>query len=124
MGYLDNEQLIFALRAMAAKTSSAKLQVYSPFAEAVQKVGITFNAEESAEFTFLKNGTEETKALTYRPASIVLDEKNPGATQTAWVAKTTDSTKNEYRNVVLKLETPLSYGLGSLIYTLKSANWQ
>ena len=126
--YLDNEQVILALRAIRNSTSSAKLNVYTPFVEAVQKVAVSFNTEESAEFSFYKNGSEEkvTSAITYRPVTLVLDEKNPGATQTAWIAKKSDvsNTANTNRNVMLRLETPLSYGLGTLIYTLNSATYQ
>lgn len=128
LSYLDNEQVLLALRGVRNSTSSAKLNVYSAFAEAVQKVAWTFNAEVSAEFSFYKDGGEEkTKStITYRPVNVVLDEKNPGATQTAWIAKKpeTSSTANVNRNVILRLETPLSYGLGSLIYTLNSASYK
>ena len=121
--YLDNEELLFAIRGLSSSVSSAKLISYSPFANAVQTVGLTFSAEESASFTFLKNGAESTQTITYRPVSMVLNEKNPGATQTLWVAKTTDAANNAHRNVILKLQTPLSYSLGTLIYTLSSATY-
>ena len=32
-------------------------------------------------------------------------------------------TNNVYRNVMLRLETPLSYNLGTLVYTLKTAQF-
>lgn len=124
--YLDNEQVLFALRGVRTSTSSAKVLVYSPFVETVQRVSWTFSAEASEEFSFHKNGSEEKvkSTITYRPVSVVLDEKNPGATQTAWIAKPTDTANNINRNVILRLETPLSYGLGSLIYTLNSVSYQ
>ena len=126
--YLDNEQVLLALRAVPNRTTSAKLNVYSPFIETVQKLSWTFEADASAEFSFYKNGSEEKvkSTITYRPVKMVLDEKNPGATQTVWVAKKPESSSdtNVNRNVMLRLETPLSYGLGSLIYTLNSATYQ
>ncbi len=125
--YLDNDQLLFALRGISSDTSSAKLLVYSPFIKSVQTVSVAFSAAESAEFAFFKNGSAEkqTSTITYRPVSIVLDEINPGATQTAWIAKEPASTaKNEHRNVMLRLETPLSYSLGKLVYKLNSVSYQ
>ena len=89
-------------------------------------MSISFETETGAEFSFLyKNGSEEKSqhTITYRPVSIVLDEKNPGGTQTAWIAKTNDTTNNKYRNVMLRLDTPLSYSLGTLQYTLISATY-
>ena len=122
--YLDNEVLLFAARGLNSVVTSAKLISYSPFAKAVQTVGFNFAAEESASFTFLKNGEERTQTITYRPMTMVLNEKNPGASQTAWIAKTTDSQNNLHRNVILKLQTPLSYSLGTLVYTLASATYE
>lgn len=124
--YLDNEQLLFALRGIKNSTTSAKFLVYSPFSVAVQKVACSFSTEASAEFSFHKNGSEEKvkSAITYRPVTVVLDEQNPGATQTAWIAKTTTPTNNTNRNVMLRLETPLSYGLGTMVYTLSSVSYQ
>ena len=84
---------------------------------------MSFSAEKGDDFTFQQNGTETSTAIQFYPVSIALDEKNSGQTQTAWVAKTTNPSNNRYRNVVLRLEAPLSYGMGSLIYTLKSANF-
>ncbi len=122
--YLDNEQLLFATRGLSTSVSTAKLLSYSPFANAVQTVSLSFAQEESAAFTFLKNGVESTQTITYRPLSMVLDEKNPGATQTVWIAKTTEPANNAHRNVILKLQTPLSYNLGTLTYFLSSATYQ
>ena len=124
--YLDNEQVILALRAVRNTTTSAKLNVYSPFADAVQKLSLKFDGDTSAEFSFQKDGAETKSMITYRTATLVLDEKNPGATQTAWIAKQPESTtvSNTNRNIILRLETPLSYGLGTLIYTLNSASYQ
>lgn len=123
--YLDNEQLLAALRCVRNTTTSAKVNVYSPFVNAVQKVSVSFSADATKDFTLSKNGNETKETITYRPASIVLDERNPGATQTAWFAKYSGSnTSNQNRNVMLYLETPLPYSIGTMKYTLKSMNHQ
>lgn len=125
--FLDNEQILFALRGVRASTTSASLNIYTPFAQAVQKVALSTSTEtsknDSKDFTFLYNGEEVTKTITYRSFNVALDEKNPGATQVAWVAVKPENAPNKNHNMMLRLETPLSYGLGSLIYTLSSANY-
>ena len=122
--YLDNEQLLFALRGLSPTTaSSSSFSVYNAFADSVQKIKVAFSAETGADFEFLKNGVTVKDTISYYSTSISINSQNPGATQTAWIAKTVDSSKNTYRNVVLKLETPISYNLGTLVYTLTSANF-
>ena len=121
---IDNEQLLFALRGVNPSLSStAKFNVYSPFVKATQRIKATFASEEGADFNFVRNGVAVKEAIQYYPVSIVLEQKNSGATKTAWMAKSKDVQSNTYRNVILRLETPLSYSLGTLVYTLKSATF-
>ena len=123
--YLDNEQLLAALRCIRNSTTSAKVNVYSPFIDTVQAVSLTYAADVSKEFNLKKDGTDVKETITYRPVSINLDERNPGATQTAWYAKGEDvNGVNKYRNVMLYLKTPLAYGLGDMEYTLISMDYQ
>lgn len=125
--YLDNEQLILALRALSNSTMNASVNVYSPYVQKVQKVNLTLTDETAKDFSYTLNGTAETKSIAYKKASIVLGESNPGVTQTVYVAKSTvdssDPNKhvNQFRNMILYMETPLSYAFGSLTYTLISA---
>lgn len=134
--YLDNEQLLLALRALPATTSSANVLVYSPFVEAVQTINIatatTTNANTTSEtdasepFFYTVNGIvpEKGRKVAYRTLTLSIDDANPGATQTAWIAKMTDPAKNTNRNVILHLETPLAYALGTLVYDLRSADYK
>ncbi|MBR2023860.1 MAG: hypothetical protein IJ996_05045, partial [Clostridia bacterium] len=51
--YLDNEQLLFAVRCInTGANTSAKFRVYSPFAKTTQKINVSFGAEVSKDFTF------------------------------------------------------------------------
>ena len=121
---LDNEQILFALRGVnPSLSSSLKFNVYSPYVNATQSVKATFATEEGMDFSFTRNGAAIKETIQYYPVSVVLNEQNSGATQTAWITKSTGVQSNTYRNVVLRLETPLSYNLGSLVYTLKSATF-
>lgn len=122
--YLDNEQLLFAVRGINPTVSaSSKFSVYSPFSDSVQTVGVSFTNVQGADFELTKNGEAGKFELQYYPVSIALNAKNSGATQTAWYAKNTGNS-NPFHNVMLRLETPISYNLGKLIYTLKSATFE
>lgn len=114
--YLDNEQLLIGLRAISTSTSSATVKTYSPFTESVQKISVSFDSDEaSGTFDVTENGVlNAKKPFTYRVAQTSIKVTNPGATQTAWFAT------EKSRNVMLRLETPLSFNLGTLVYSLKS----
>ncbi len=120
--YVDNEQLLLAFRAISSETTSGGLQIYNPFVKKVQLVKYTFATETNGEFTHtLNGGALPKKEISYREVSFSLDEANPGPTQKALIATHSDAAKNTNRNVILSLETPLSYvagNLGSFVYTL------
>lgn len=122
--YLDNEQLLFALRGLKQSTSG-DVSVYAPFSAKVQTIKVQTNAKvEGEEFSFLKNGTKiENAVVPYFPVDVSINAQSSGATQTVWIAETSNTSVNTYRNVILRLETPLSHNLGTLIYKLKSANF-
>nr|MBR6778466.1 hypothetical protein [Clostridia bacterium] len=122
LSYLDNEQLLLALRAISSSTSSGSVKIYNPFIEAKQTIKFSFSEETGSEFTYLLNGENKKENITYRPVSITIDDRNPGSTQTAWIAKTTNPQKNTQRNVMVKLIVPLSYSLGNLVYDLVSVS--
>lgn len=116
--YLDNEQLLAAIRAVPSSTSSTTVIAYNPF-DGANKIKLSFENEDAEPFTFSMNGGETTtRNIPYRTVSIVLS-----STQTAKIARTEDSTNNVYRNVLLSLETPLGYNIGTLTYTLTSATY-
>lgn len=114
--YLDNEQLLIGLRAMSTSTSSATVKTFSPFAETVQKISVSFDSDEaSTTLDVTENGTlSAKKPFTYRAAELSISATNSGATQTVWIAT------EKSRNVMLRLETPLSFNLGTLVYSLNS----
>lgn len=121
--YLDNEQLLLSLRAMPASVNSTQLLAYSPFTASVQKISVGFGNGAEGEFEYSKNGESTKQTIPYRPVQIQINDKNSGFAQTAWIAKAENTTANVYRNVMLRLETPLYQGLGKLIYTLTSADY-
>lgn len=125
--YIDNEQLLLSLRAFPDSTSSGTLLCYAPFSDAVQKLKVNFSTAESKDFSYRKNAEEEATKTTikYRPVTIQINAKNSGATQTAWIASNLGAGKdNVYHNVMLRLESPVAYELGTIIYELQSASYQ
>ena len=125
--YLDNEQLLFALRGINPSEKSApSLLVYAPFTKAVQSIKASFGSKvEGEKFKFATKGeTEATeKTINYYPVSISIDSKSPGATQDLKIATHNVSKTNEWRNVVLEMKVPISYSLGTLTYKLVSAEF-
>jgi len=120
--YLDNEQILFALRGMG--TTSTSVSSYQPLEHAKKTVGISVGKKAGGEFEFdIVGKGKEKRAIDYRPYTLTFEADNPGSSQTAWIASTTNTTANTYRNVMLKLETPISYNFGSLVYTLTSAKF-
>ncbi len=124
--FVDADQLLFAVRGMEF-TSAHEIRTFS-FARSTKKeettpVKISPSGEASDEFSFKMNGKDVKAPIAYYPVTIAYQVKLPGGAQTAWYAKTTDPTANTYRNVMLKYEKPIDYSLGTLVYTLTSADF-
>lgn len=123
---IDNEELLFAVRGIEG-TSTNTVYVYNTSAGKLQKVQISQSSKESTDFDFAIAGRESEgtthKGVSYVPFTVAISDTNPGSSQKLWVAATTDTDNNEYRNVILKMEAPLSFNLGTLIYKLKSADF-
>lgn len=125
--YIDNEQLYFALRALQPTARASTLLVYAPFSKVAQQISATFGSKVSNEkFKFVKNSETmptDGYAVEYVPITIALAEKNPGSPQLIKVATTNDADRNTNRNLILEIQTPLAYNLGTLTYKLKSAKF-
>ncbi len=121
--YLDNEQLLFALRGLT-QNQAPLFYVYAPFAGQVQTIKTVLNTkEENIEYAY-DNGTEngfEGIVNTY-PITVQVDAKLSGAGQTVWIAEYNPDL-NTHRNVILKMQTQLAYNLGYFTYTLKKADF-
>ena len=123
---IDNEELYLAVRGVDGSAANT-VCVYNTSAGKMQKVQISQSAKEAADFDFTIVGrdSESTthKGVSYVPFTLSISDTNPGSSQKLWVAATTDIANNEYRNVILRIETPLSFNLGTLIYKLKSVDF-
>ncbi len=125
--YVDNEELLFALRCVnPTANASNRFQVYSPFASVVQIIKATYGTLATADFNFaIGEESSSSKKISYYPVTLQLNAKNnnTGASQTVWIAQTSDAQSNTYRNVMLKYEKPLSFDLGTLVFQLKTATF-
>lgn len=139
LSYLDNEQLIFAFRALDKSTTSTTVAVFSPFAGA-QKFTLAFDSNDTKEnFTFTKFGkstpapTSETgsetnsetasvvsKPIAYRTGTLSLKAKFSGPSYTVKVANSETEARNSNRNVILEIQSPLSNNMGTIVYKLTS----
>lgn len=123
---LDNEQLLFALRGLSNKeiASEKSFNVYNASMLTMEKVTTSPLDEAKTSFTFSLNGAEPAAhQISYTPLSLKINGRNATLSQELWYAQTTSSTINEYRNVLLKMKTPMHSSIGSLIYTLRSATF-
>lgn len=123
--YLDNEQLLFALRGVNPSVSaSPSFLVYDAFKDSVYNINAAYgSAVTGKSFTFNKNGAAHTGTVDYYAVSLSIDAEMPGTSQTIWVAKTTNAQSNTYRNVILRMENPLYYSMGTLVYELTDATF-
>lgn len=120
---IDNEELLPALRAINESTT---FSVFNTAAGKMQNISVSKSGTEKTAFKFKIEGADEEAAehtLDYATYSVKIDDTNPGATQEVLVAATTDVGNNEFRNVILRMKTPLSFNLGTLIYNLSSVNF-
>ena len=124
--YLDNEQLIFALRTLTNKAlaSSHTFNVYNASMLAMEKVTTSHVADAKTSFEFSVNGGEvASHTIDHTKVTMKINGKNATLSQELWYAQTTNSTVNTYRNVLLQMTTEIHFGIGSLTYKLRSANF-
>lgn len=122
--YLDNEQLLFALRGLpSAKISSAQtINVYNASLMKVETVSTTPSTSVKTNFSFALNGASKAEhEIEYVPLTIKTGNKEAQISHELWYAKMTDANNNRYRNVLLKMVVPIHYGLGEFTYSLASA---
>ena len=140
----DNSQLRLALRSLTvSNTTNYSFNVFSPqnggmttckatcyaAAElkkddtAQNKIITALNACKPDDYIFF-DGTPsgDGKAMTYRYNAIALNISTDmqGPTPTCWYTSIENADVNATRSVLIRLTTPLSFNLGTLVYDLKS----
>lgn len=123
--YLDNEQLLFALRGVDLANPSSFRSI-NPNSK--QCAGVTFyNSPVSVRevCTFRMDGEETAQQRTVEAYefSLSYSQQYSGEAKKFVYAKTTSKTDNTYRNVLLRAEMPGIYSHGNFVYTLTSAKF-
>lgn len=124
--YLDNEQLLFALRGMNLATS-ATIRSYDSVGGSVRSVSVgaaTANDYTPPSGTTLTlDGTPRTEAIPAYSVSFIYEGVNAGATRTLTYARTASADNNTFRNVLLAMDVPVMQNLGTLRYRLVNAQF-
>ena len=122
--YLDNEEILFALRGLNLASSNF-FYSFNSSKRAIEPLTTgTAESEDLLVKSLSIDGGEaaETTIPCYKVA-LGYQSSTPGNTQTLWYAKTVNPTANTYRNVLAYMEVPVMYNLGTLCYTLKAAQF-
>lgn len=121
--YLDNEQILFALRGLDMSASASFVSI-NPLDMQTSTVAITSPTATSETLTLNLNG--ETSLHTIDAYSVSLAYSGgtfTGQPQTLVYAKKQDVNDNTYRNVLIRMSVPVLQSLGTLNYTLIKAEF-
>lgn len=144
----DNSQLRAAIRGFTMSGSGTRtFNVVTPQNGTVQSVSAGFsnpnelNATDDAQIIAALNSapvdyiffdgrlpdgsaSETPRNYRYNSVSLSINESLKGTSPTLWYSAVENNDVNATRCVLLKMSTPLSFGLGTLTYTLKSLDVQ
>lgn len=121
--YLDNDQLLFALRGINLATE-VTLSSFNPVKGEIEKVVAGNSVSTTVELTDVKIGEKEPAPLKADAYSVSFgySSTTSGPSQKLYYAKTIEN-DNVYRNALLSMEVPLYYDMGTLVYNLSSATF-
>lgn len=121
--FLDNEQILFALRGLDL-VSTMSFRSINSVTGTVQKVAFSSVTSTEVSVDFEADGESvKNSALPAVTAVIGYAGSNSGQPHTVVYAKTTDSAANTYRNVLLSMDVPVIHSLGTLRYQLVKAKF-
>lgn len=121
--FLDNEELLFALRGLdlTVPTSFRSLNLVQGKAS---QVSLTTLEQTTASVDFTADGEEiKREDLPVSGVTLRYAGSGGGEPQTLIYAKTTDTSSNQYRNVLVEMQVPVYYSLGTLTYKLRTATF-
>lgn len=122
--FLDNEQILFALRG-SALTSALTFRSINSVQNKCTTLNTTTGETSDVALKGVTIGESAATDITV-PAirtSLSYNDGQSGGAQTLWYAKTDNVNSNTYRNALVCMETEIFYGLGVLRYTLVNAQF-
>lgn len=120
--FLDNEQILFALRGVDL-TLATQFRSINAVSGKVQALEIANRTDLTVNADFTSDGQQITALIPAYSFTLGYRGSNRGRPQTLVYAKTTDPSANEYRNVLLSMEVPILHALGTMRYKLVSAQF-
>lgn len=120
--FLDNEQILFALRGLDL-TAGGSFRSINSVTGTVQNVTLANISTVTEKVHFEADGETVEKELAAVSVEVGYTGDNNGQPQTAIFAATTDPSANLYRNVPLRVEVPIVHSLGVLRYKLIKATF-
>ena len=120
--FLDNDQLTFALRGLNLSTS-ASFRTLDYVNRTWKNVQLPTATGLTESVNFEMDGVPVQTDIDAYSISVGYAGDYGGQSQVMVLAKTTDANANTYRNVMLRLESPILYSLGTLRYKLVKATF-
>ncbi len=122
--FFENDQILFAMRSLNL-SSAITFQSLDPQTNNLVEVHTQSIAAEEFDTTgIIIDGQAAPAKMDSYTMTISYNQTMSGAGRTVWyAAKESGSTQNTYRNVLLRFDTPLMYGLGTLRYSLVNADF-
>lgn len=120
--YLDNEQILFAIRGLNLQTAFTFRSVNPVQLLPATVQGAAGEGEERKE-TFSVNGVSEERTVSVAKTSISYTGTYRGGSQVLYYAQRTSPTANAYRNILIRAEVPALESLGTYVYSLKSVTF-
>ncbi len=120
--FLDNEQILFALRGLDMNSSASFRSINSVMSQ-VQDVSLGTPTITEETVNFEADGETVSGSVQAYSVSLTYDNSYSGSPQTLVYARRTDANNNTYRNVLLRMETSVLQSLGTLTYRLVKADF-
>lgn len=121
--YFDNETILYVIRAMSLKEGfTASFRTIDALSQNLTELGVAVAEKNSlTEESFNVNG--ESKNVNVLKVSIGINSTMAGAGFEGFYAQSAEN-QDGARRMLYRLKSPMPYNLGTLVYTLKTYEYQ